>query len=113
MGNRIFRNVNSSSRLTRIICILSGSDSSPEWYSNCPDDISSAESISEVPGDDLSSDSISEVFDMASFSGFRNVGSCQLLVCTPKKFCSGLIPDKGCCKLNGRNYTSAGALPQV
>ena len=46
------------------------------------------------------------------YSGFRNVGRCQLLVCTPK-FCSGWIPDKGCCKLNGRNYTSAGALPQV
>ena len=100
MGNRMCKNVNSSSRLTRIICVLSGSDSSPEWYS-------------ESPRDDSSSESCSEVFDMASFSVFRNVGRCQLLVCTAENFVSGWIPDKGCCKLNGRNYTSAGALPQV
>ena len=56
MGKRILRNVNSSSRLTRIICVLSGSGSSPEWYS-------------EVPGDDSSSESYSEVFDMASIQG--------------------------------------------
>ena len=42
--------------------------------------------MSEVPGDDLYTESFSEVFDMASFSGFRNVGRCQLLVCTPKNF---------------------------
>ena len=48
--------MNSASRLTRIICILSGSDSSPEWYS-------------EVPFDDVSPDSYSEVFDIASIQG--------------------------------------------
>ena len=83
MGNRICKNVNSSSRLTRIICVLSGSDSSQEWYSELPDTDSS--SMSEVSGDDSSSELFSEVFDMASFSGFRNMGRCQLLVCTPKK----------------------------
>ena len=31
----------------------------------------------------------------------------------PLNISSGWIPDKRCCKLNGRNYTSAGALPQV
>ena len=106
MGNRMCKNVNSSSRLTRIICVLSGSDSSPEWYSVSPEfelssdsisevlgDDSSSELISEVPGDDSLSEFLSEAFDMASFSGFRNVGRCQLLVCTPK-ICSGLIPDK-------------------
>ena len=30
-------------------------------------------------------------------SGSRNVGRCQLLIYTPE-FCSGWIPDKGCCK---------------
>ena len=52
----MFRNVNSSSRLTRMICILSGSDSCPEWYS-------------ELPCDDSSPESYSEVFDMASIQG--------------------------------------------
>ena len=56
MGNQIFRNMNSSSRLTRMICILSGSDSCLEWYS-------------ELPCDDWSSDSYSEVFDIASIQG--------------------------------------------
>ena len=42
--------------------------------------------MSEVPGDDLYSELFSEVFDMAFFSGFRNVGRCQLLVCTPENF---------------------------
>ena len=50
----MFRKVNSSSRLTRIICVLSGSDSCPEWYS-------------ELPCDDSASDSYSEVFDMLLF----------------------------------------------
>ena len=49
-----------------------------------PDPESSSDSIAEVPGDDVFSDSGSETFDIASFSGFRNVGRCQLLVCTPK-----------------------------
>ena len=52
----MFRNVNSSSRLTRMICVLSGSDSCPEWYS-------------ELPCDDSFSESYSEVFDMASIQG--------------------------------------------
>ena len=53
----MFKNVNSSSRLTRMICILSGSDSCPEWYSELPDcDVSTLESYSEV-------------FDMASIQG--------------------------------------------
>ena len=57
MGNRIFRNVNSSSRLTRMICVLSDSGSSQEWYSELPDcDVSSPELYSEV-------------FDMASIQG--------------------------------------------
>ena len=99
MGNRILRNVNSSSRLTRIICVLSGSDSCLEWYS-------------ELPCDDSPSDSYSEVFDMASIQGSGMLAgvSCSFV---PQNFCSGQVPDKGCCKLNGRNYTSAGALPQV
>ena len=52
----MFRNVNSSLRLTRIICILSGSDSCPEWYSK-------------LSGDSSSSESYSDVFDMASIQG--------------------------------------------
>ena len=84
----MFRNVNSSSRLTRMICVLSGSDSCLEWYSK-------------LSCDDSSLESYSEVFDMASYSGFRNVARCQLLVCTPE-FCSSRIPDKRCCKQNGR-----------
>ena len=52
----MFRNVNSSSRLTRIICILSGSDSCPEWYSK-------------LDGDGSSSESYFDVFDMASIQG--------------------------------------------
>ena len=56
MGKWIFRNVNSSSWLTRIICVLSGSDSCPELYSK-------------LPCDDSSSESYSEVFDMASIQG--------------------------------------------
>ena len=52
----MFRNVNSSSQLTRIICILSGSDSCLEWYS-------------ELPCDDSSLDSYSKVFDIASIQG--------------------------------------------
>ena len=99
MGNRIFRNVNSSLRLTRIICVLSGSDSSPEWYS-------------EVPCDDSSLDSYSEVFDIASIQGSGTWTGVSCLF-VPPNLCSGLIPDKGCCELNGRNYTSAGVLPQV
>ena len=31
------------------------------------------------------------------YSGFRNIGRCQLLICTPE-FCSGWILDKGYCK---------------
>ena len=58
MGNQMFRNMNSSLWLTRIICILSGSDSCPEWYS-------------ELPCDDSLSDSYSKVFDMASIQGSR------------------------------------------
>ena len=56
MGNWICRNVNSSSRLTRIICVLSDSGSCLEWYS-------------ELPGDDSLSESYSDVFDMASIQG--------------------------------------------
>ena len=52
----MFRNVNSSSQLTRMICVLSGSDSCPEWYSK-------------FPCDDSPSESYSEVFDMASIQG--------------------------------------------
>ena len=52
----MFRNVNSSSRLTRMICVLSDSGSCPEWYS-------------ELPGDDSLPESYSEVFDMASIQG--------------------------------------------
>ena len=48
--------MNSSSRLTRMICVLSDSSSCLEWYS-------------ELPGDDSLSDSDSEVFDMASIQG--------------------------------------------
>ena len=75
IGNRMFRNVNSFSQLTRIICILSGSDSCPEWYS-------------ELPCDDSSSDSYSEVFDMASIqgSGTWTGVSCSFV---PPNFCSG------------------------
>ena len=39
-----------------MICILSDSGSSPEWYS-------------ELPGDDSSSESYSDVVDMASIQG--------------------------------------------
>ena len=52
----MFRNENSSSRLTRMICVLSDSSSCPEWYS-------------EFPGDDSFSESYSDVFDMASIQG--------------------------------------------
>ena len=52
----MFRNVNSSSQLIRIICFHSDSGSCPEWYS-------------ELPGDDSSSESYSKVFDMASIQG--------------------------------------------
>ena len=64
----MFRNVNSSSWLTRIICVLSGSDSSPEWYS-------------ELSRDDSASDSYSKVFDMASIqgSGMWAVVSCSFV----------------------------------
>ena len=57
MGNQIFRNVNSSSQLTRIICVLSDSGSCLEWYSELLDcDVSSSELYSKV-------------FDMASIQG--------------------------------------------
>ena len=52
----MFRNMNSSSRLTRTICVLSGSDSCPEWYS-------------ELSCDDSSPELYSKVFDMASIQG--------------------------------------------
>ena len=52
----MFRNVNSSLRLTRMICVLSDSGSCPEWYSK-------------LPGDDSLSESYSDVFDMASIQG--------------------------------------------
>ena len=52
----MFRNVNSSSQLIRIICFLSDSSSCPEWYSK-------------LPGDDSSSESYSDMVDMASIQG--------------------------------------------
>ena len=60
MGNRILRNVNSSSQLIRMICFLSDSGSCPEWYSElcCDDSLS-----------DLYSKEDSDVDDMASIQG--------------------------------------------
>ena len=52
----MFRNVNSSSRLIRIICFRSDSSSCLEWYS-------------ELPGDDSSLESYSDVVDMTSIQG--------------------------------------------
>ena len=51
----MFRNVNSSSRLIRMICFLSNSGSCPEWYSKLPDDSSSSETSSEYKSNDESS----------------------------------------------------------
>ena len=57
-GNQMFRNVNSSSLLTRMICFLSNSGSMLEWYS-------------ELFCDDSSSELCSEDCDMASIQGSR------------------------------------------
>ena len=81
MGNQILRNMNSSLRLTRMICCLADSGSCLEWYSELPCDVSVPDLYSNDSSEFSSGD------DMTSSSGFRNVGRCQLLVCTPE-FCS-------------------------
>ena len=72
IGNQIFRNVNSSLRLTRIICFWSDSGSCLEWYSELPDDDSSLELYSDV-------------FDMTSIQGSGTLAgvSCSFV---PQKF---------------------------
>ena len=56
----MFRNVNSSSQLIRIICFLSDSGSSPEWYSKFPCDDSSSDAYYKE---------CSDAVDMASIQG--------------------------------------------
>ena len=63
MGNRILRNVNSSSLLIRMICFLSDSGSCLEWYSELPCDDSSPDSYSVDSSDFCSNDDDSRVFD--------------------------------------------------
>ena len=64
IGNQILRNVNSSSRLTRMICCLSDSGSCPEWYFELPCDDSSPDSYSVDCLESCSDDA-----DMASIQG--------------------------------------------
>ena len=64
IGNRILRNVNSSSLLIRMICCLSDSGSCPEWYSELPCDDSSLDSYSVDSSEFCSNDD-----DMASIQG--------------------------------------------
>ena len=68
----MFRNVNSSSRLIRIICFRSDSGSCPEWYSK-------------LPGDDSSSELYSEVVDIASIQGSGTLAGVSCLF-VPQSF---------------------------
>ena len=66
----MFRNVNSSSQLIRIICFCSNSGSCLEWYSELPCDDSLLDSYSEVSLEFCSDD------DMASIQGSGTLAVC-------------------------------------